>query len=504
MKRIAVGQILQETNTLNPHETQGADFEVYGLAHGAEVMGRYGDVGELAGFASLSEVLEEDVEWVGLVRAVAWSNGPVAGPVLDELVEDAVGPLRGAAVDGVIFSLHGAQSATTDFDVSGRVLWAMRQAVGADVPIVATLDLHANITRRMVQCADVLVGYHTMPHIDHIRCGQRAARALAGILQAGRRPRVSAWKMPMLANSDGRNTDRGVMVDLWRRIHGAEERDDVYAAALFPVQPWFDVAELGWTLYQAYSGEEPPLDPRQIARACWQTRAYKGTAFLKPEQVVPAALGIEGGPVAVSESHDATNSGAPGDSTLLLGAFSSGEIPGGGALMFCVDGESVARCFDVGAGSQVELEVGGKIDPYSEPLLLSVEVADLGDLKFVLSGHGGHNLPVDMGRRATVQVGDVTLVLVEKTGPGSSPQLYEAAGLDPRAFKIVAAKSPEGFRQDYEPFSSGILYCGAPGCATPFLDQVDFRQVSRPLYPFDDIEDMASVSWAGEMAKGER
>jgi microcystin degradation protein MlrC len=143
--------------------------------------------------------------------------------------------------------------------------------------------------------------------------------------------------------------------------------------------------------------------------------------------------------------------------------------------------------------------VGGKADPYSRTLSLRARVRYLGQVAYTLSGHGGHNLPVDMGRAAVITTGDVTVVLVEETGPGSSPKLYETVGLAPRDFKIVIAKSPEGFRQDYEPFAAGILYCGAPGCATPYLLEAGFRSVSRPLYPLDEIDEMSQAPWAGEL-----
>jgi microcystin degradation protein MlrC len=102
-----------------------------------------------------------------------------------------------------------------------------------------------------------------------------------------------------------------------------------------------------------------------------------------------------------------------------------------------------------------------------------------------------------MGRMARLRVRDTTIVLVEQTGPGSSPQLYEAAGADPRLVKIVLAKSPEGFRADYEPFSAGILYAAAPGCATPFIDQVELARSHRPVFPQDDLEDTSEATWAG-------
>ena len=502
MKRIAVGQLLQETNSLNPLTTDLADFEVYGLAQGDEVMDRYGEVCELAGFAKLPEILGEDIQWVGLIRALAWHGGPLRTGLTEEIVERILGGLHAAEVDGVILSLHGAQAGVDQPDVSGRVLEAIRGAVGDDIPIVASLDLHANLTQRMASNADVLVGYHTFPHVDQVECGQRAAKVLATLLQTGSRPQVSVWKIPMIVNTDGRTTDRGVLSDLWKRIVAAEQASDVFSVGLYMAQPWFDVPNLGWTLYQAYLGERAPLDPEAVSRTCWDTRFHKETTFLKPEQVVPAAMEINGGPVAVSESHDSTNSGAPGDSTLLLKALVKSRIPEGGALCFCVDAAAVEACLKAGEGSRIELEIGGRYDPYCRPLKLAVQVLKLGRIAYVLSGHGGHNMPVDMGNASVVRVNDVTLVLTEKTGPGSSPRLYETLGLDPKHFKIVIAKSPEGFRQDYEPFAAGILYCGAPGCAAPDLETVTFKQVDRPLFPLDPLEDPSEATWAGEMMKG--
>ena len=102
----------------------------------------------------------------------------------------------------------------------------------------------------------------------------------------------------------------------------------------------------------------------------------------------------------------------------------------------------------------------------------------------------------DTGELAGVLIRDTTIVLVEKTGPGSTPLVYEAAGCDPRDYKIVLAKSPEGFRQDYEPCASGILYAAAPGAATPFISDVAFENVHRPLFPLDDLAAPTDANWA--------
>jgi len=348
-----------------------------------------------------------------------------------------------------------------------------------------------------VESADALLGYHTFPHTDHVSCGTRAARALVQLLRTPDRPNTRAWKMPMVLNNEGRTTDRGIQQDLWRRIAAAEAQDGALAVGLFMVQPWLDVPGLGWSLYQSHWGDTPPLDFEEIGELCWATRQHRETPYVRPEDLVAAARAIDGGPVAVSEGHDATNSGAPGDSTLVLGALLAEPIGGGGALMFCVDPIAVAECAQAGEGVDLDLQVGGRRDPFSDPLLVRARVEALGQLTYRLSGHGGNNLPVHMGRFARIRAGEVTVVLVEQTGPGSSPLLYETAGADPRNYKIVVAKSPEGFRQDYEPFAAGILYCAAPGCATPYLDTIDFARVTRPLFPIDDLQYASDASWAG-------
>ncbi len=121
---------------------------------------------------------------------------------------------------------------------------------------------------------------------------------------------------------------------------------------------------------------------------------------------------------------------------------------------------------------------------------------NLGEVRFVHTGHAGHNLPVNMGRTAVVKSGDVTLLLAERKGLGSTPRLYEEAGLDPRRYKFVVAKSPEGFRHDYAEIAAGFLYCGAPGCAWECLQELPFSRVGRPFYPLDEFTNRHDAHWA--------
>src|SRR5262245_44798053 len=165
--RIAVGQLWQETNTFNPLPTTRRDFERFGVLRGAELVERMAETNELGGFIQSLRAWPERPEVVGLARLPAWPAGAATAETFAWLYDELLSALRQALpVDGVLLALHGALAAEGTPDVEGAVLTSLREVIGPAVPLVATLDLHTNITKQMVQAADALVLYHTAPHID--------------------------------------------------------------------------------------------------------------------------------------------------------------------------------------------------------------------------------------------------------------------------------------------------------------------------------------------------
>jgi len=183
--RIAIGQLWQETNTLNPLATTRADFEAFGVLRGAELVAQMAETNELGGFIQSLRQWPERPEIVGLVRLPAWPSGRATAETFEWLRDELINSLRAALpVDGVLLALHGAMAAAEHPDVEGDVLQAVRKVVGPKIPIVATLDLHANVTRRMIEHSDVLVLFHTAPHVDVFETGQRGAAVLQRLLKA--------------------------------------------------------------------------------------------------------------------------------------------------------------------------------------------------------------------------------------------------------------------------------------------------------------------------------
>ena len=500
--RIAVGQLWQETNTFNRNPTTLGDFENWGVAVGDEVVGQYGETGELGGFLQSCRAWKPETEFPGLARFVCWPWGRVDAETWKHIQDVFQDRLTGLGpVDAVFLALHGAMAADGQDDLTGALLQLVREAVGPEVPIVGTLDLHANITDRMIEGADLLVGYQACPHLDSVETGQRAAAGLRMIFDDGVRPVTYLRKLPMITAAENHNTFTGIPAPLYRCLEELETDAAVLSAGIYMAMPWFDVARLGWTVTLTTTGPgarwKRTVD--ELAEECWKIRsAMEDVERYEPAEIVRKALQHGGHPIVIGDGADATNSGSPGDQVHLLQEFlAQGNIPHG-AMTFLVDPDAVAVARQTGLGGTFEALVGGEFAPeYCSPIRFRGTVEKLVEVDFVLDGHIGNNLPIHMGRGAVVRCGDVSVLFVENSGPGSSPRLYEAAGLDPRTCGIVVAKSPAGFRAEYDPFVAATFLADSPGCASPNWSRLNFFRINRPLWPLDPIGLPTDAKWCG-------
>ena len=500
MKRVGIAQIWQESNSFNPVPTTPEHFHDWDVVEGPDVITRFGDAEELGGFLSHLARNPSGFHPVGLLRAIAWPGGPLAPETLEWLLNAFRRTLSKAPpLDGLLFSLHGALVAEDEPDVDGRLLEIARHALPAGAPVVATLDCHAHLTPRMSRNADVLVAYHTSPHLDRRETGVRAARVLDALL-AGAQPASASVRLPMIVSGEMTNTFDEVLSPVFEKLKDLETRKDVLSAAVLMTQPWLDVPSLGWSTLVTTNGKADLAKDlaADLADMCWSRHdrlASDAGSFRTPDDAVADAVACPGKPVILADGPDATNSGAPGDSTHLLRAMIARDVPEG-ALTIMVDPEAVAHAASVGPGGAFDFPVGGKRDNrFSTPLPVTGRVLSVRPARYTLSGHAADNLAVDMGTSAAVRIRDVTLLLVTRPGPGSSPLMYRCVDLEPRDFKIVVVKSPAGFRADFGPFAAHIILTDSPGCARPRFDALPYAGITRPLWPFDEIGDYRSVPW---------
>ncbi len=377
-------------------------------------------------------------------------------------------------------------------DVEGAVLAAVRQLIGDRVPLVATLDLHANVTAGMVAAADALVLYHTAPHIDVFDTGVRGVRVLRRILVDGARPVTAFQKVPMVVPAERANTENPASVShaFKQRLQELERQPPVLAAGLATVQPWLDVPELGTAVVVVTDGDADLAAAAcgEVAAEVWRRRRDYLPELVPVEDAVRQAHQEAGGLVVLSDSADATTSGAPGDSTWVLGELLKYDWPRP-ALVTLVSPEVVEEARRAGVGADLTATLGGVRDRhFARPLTLTARVAGLFDARFVISGHLARNLPIDMGPSAVLRRGDVHIVVTSRSGPHFAPELFRAAGLDPIAASVLVAKSPCGFRAAYQQHAKRIILVRAPGCAPSDFWRYDYQHIPRPLWPWDQID----------------
>jgi microcystin degradation protein MlrC len=492
--RIAIGQLWQESNTFNPRPTTREDFEQFGVLRGGDLVEQMAETNELGGFIQSLRGWPERPEVVGLVRLPAWPGGRATAGTFDWLLAEMVAALeRQGPVDGVLLALHGSLVADQHPDVEGEILQAVRGVIGRKVPLVATLDLHANVTGLMVGQADTLVLYHTAPHIDVFETGQRGAAVLRRILMEGARP-VTAWvKMPMVVPAERANTQDAASVsyDFRKWLGEREARPGILAAGLATVQPWLDIPDLGNAVVVVTDGDEGLAreECTRLAGEVWRRRREYLPELVSVEAGVREAFENPAGLVVLSDSADATTSGAPGDSTWLLRELLKYDWPRL-ALLPLVAPEVVEEARRRGVGAEMVTPLGGVRDHrFSRPVTVAMRVVGLFEARFVLSGHLARNLPIDMGPSAVLRQGNIHIVVTSRSGPHFAPELFRAAGLDPFAAAVLVAKSPCGFRAAYQGRAQVIRVVRAPGCAPADFWKYEYERIPRPLWPWDEIED---------------
>jgi microcystin degradation protein MlrC len=489
--RIAIGQLWQETNTFNPLGTTRANFEAFGVLRGGAVVEQLAQTNEPGGFIQSLRAWPERPEIVGLVRLPAWPAGTATAETFTWLRDEMLAALdRAGPVDAVLLALHGAMVSEAEPDVEGAVLEAVRSRIGS-IPLVATLDLHASLTRRMVRSADALVLYHTAPHIDIFETGQRGAAVLRRILVDGVKPVTAYQSIPMVVPADRANTQdpASVSFGLCRRLRDLEKDPHILSAGLATVQPWLDIPELGSAVVVVADEPERARSAcAELAGAVWRQRREYLSDLVDVDKAVARAHEARDGLVVLSDCADATTSGAPGDSTWVLREYLKYDWQRP-ALATMVDPDLVAALAEAPIGSTWSGPLGGKRDNrYSTPIDVTMKLRKRFDAKFILSGHLGKNLSIDMGPSVVLASGNVHVIVTTHSGPHFAPELFFAAQINPFEASVLAAKSPCGFRAAYQEKAALILVVRAPGCAQADFWNQDFQRINRPLWPWDEID----------------
>lgn len=485
--RIALAEIAQETDSFSPMVADLSDFESYGLYFGDEILERMPGVGPIGGFLEIAAALPGNLDLRPIVRAWGSAGGTITAATLDFLVERlATGLKQALPLDGIFLSLHGAAAAEQTDDVEGFVLSAVRDVVGDDIPVVVALDHHANITQRMVQHADILVGHKTQPH-DPPATGRKAARILFRMLREEIHPVVAWRKIPMITPQDQFLTSAGPMKQWFDLARRREQRSGVLDISPYPMQPWLDAAEGGWSVVVHTDGD-PELAQslaKEMADEAWSLREQ----FWIHERVAPAeavhrAIEVESGLVILSDTGDSVYGGAPGDNTCLLRALLDQQVSHM-ALVPMIDAEALQAATAAGVGARLTVQLGGKIDrTFCKPITVTGDVTAVSQ-GFTIDLHDRGIC--DLRQTALLKIGAVYVALLDhRSFAVNHPVLYSHLGIDMADARMVVVKTASNF-QFFSRWRKELIRVDTPGTTQSDLTAFRWTHIPRPIYPLDPL-----------------
>ena len=485
--RVFLGMFNHETNTFSNIPTDRGQFEARNLHYGEEIVEQFRGTGTcLGGMIEATERL--NLRLVPSVAAAASPAGKVTRDVYEHVKQRLLADLRAAGrVDGVLLDLHGAMVTEDHDDGEGDLVAAVRRAVGPDVPIAVTLDLHGNLTQTLAREATLLHGYKTYPHVDMAERGVEAAERLAETMAGRVRPTAALRTPPLLPPIGSQRTAVGPMRRLYDLADEMEKDPRVLSVSVFAGFPYADIPDAGLSVYVVTDGDQALADTLadRLAGTAWAHRHEFVHRGLPVPQAVREGLAAEGQPIVLADMADNTGGGAAGDGTEVLRELV--RVGARSAVVACLwDPAAVRACAAAGVGASLTVTVGGKVDDrHGAPLTVTGTVRTLSDGRFVHKGPMMRGLPGRLGPTAVLDVGGVKVILISLRWQTLDPEMLRIVGLEPLDHKLVVVKSTIHYRAAFEPITPRIIEVDAPGLSSSNLERFAFARIRRPIFPLD-------------------
>lgn len=484
MRRIAVAGFQHETNTFGATLADMAAFEMADswpplLRGDAVISGTWGNSLPIAGFIRAAQ---DHSDWQ--VVPILWCSAEPASYVTDDAFEQIMSELlsglkaRGP-VDAIYLDLHGAMVTQSDQDGEGEILERIRAQVGADIPIVISLDLHANVTRKMVDLADAITMFRTYPHLDMAQTGARAAQVLARLFEGERF---------FAAFAQG-----SYLIPLHAQYTGDGAGQSIYAAAdsLVPPNGWCEVA-LGFPSADIYDAGPSVLaygvSTEEASDSCTALVAHLNglqdtfdAPLVDPVQAAMRAKHARR-PILLADVQDNAGGGASSDTTGVAHALMAQGVSG--ALIGMMHDAHVAQeAHQAGLGARFHCSLGGKVAGLSPPICAQFEVLGLSDGIFDFTGEMYAGCTAQTGLTAWLRVvddhSDVQIVVSSVRCQALDRAVFEHLGIDLREFPVLSVKSTVHYRADFDPLGYEVVNVKSPGLLCCDIAQIDYKNI-RP------------------------
>lgn len=471
MARIAVGGFQHETNTFAPSPADYAKFEQAdgwpGLARGEALFEAVHGINlPIAGFIEAARGAGHGL------APLLWCSAPPSAHVTTDAFERITAMLcddlaAAGSLDAVYLDLHGAMVTQAHEDGEGEILRRVRAVVGDDVPLVASLDLHANVTEAMVARASSLVAYRTYPHVDMAETGERAARLVFEILRRGRAPAAAMRKLAFFVPITAQCTMFEPMSAVYARLAELETG----AVACLSFTPGFPPADIGECGPAATAYAWDAAAAQAAAQALNDAVAGREGDFTLEIHDVDSAVqralaNGSGKPVVLADTQDNPGAGANADTVWLLESLVRHRAEGAVVAMI-FDPDTAAQAHAAGAGAEIDVRLGAwsGLEGHT-PFTGTVVVEKLGDGAFTATGPMWRGSRMRLGPMALLRVADspgVRVIVASRKLQAGDQAIFRHLGVEPAEQRILVLKSSVHFRADFQDIAAEVLVVAAPG-----------------------------------------
>lgn len=495
MYHILIGSYEHETNTATPDPT------------GLERFGGRESVKDPDGarFHNIAyrEILSQrkDIHIISTIAAEACPWGKVrtqAHRYLSDLILD--GLKKTEKIDGILLSLHGAMVTEDSEDGEGDLLEEIRTRVGEEVPIGVVVDLHANITRKMVKNATWIINYDTYPHVDADERAQESARIMLDVLDGKIKPVMACVKVGMLPEFVP--TTREPAMGIQKKLFELEKVPGILSASVAYGFFCADIHESGSAVI-VIADQDRSLAEKSalsLAKELWDRRTELKRHFVSIDEALD---GIEADPdiypCVIADCCDNPGGGATGSSTHILRRIIERKMKKV-VFAYLFDPESVKEAERSGVGTLAELELGGKLFPEinGPPIKVRGYVKSISDgyfnwgkaedpnrIELSSQSTGFPPVPSKHGKTAAIDLGGITVLLSSIQTQTWNDTGIRACGIDPEQQQIIVVKSTAHFRKCFERYAKKIYEVRAPGLSEQLTECYSFVKTRRPVYPLD-------------------
>jgi microcystin degradation protein MlrC len=469
MARIAVAGSQHETNTFVPQTTSYEDFETSayfgGPRRGPELLELAPGPSPLGGFIARAAELGHEV--VPLFYASAEPGGLIGRSCFERISNEIVSALASAGrIDAVYLDLHGAMTAEGIDDGDAELLQRVRSVVG-EIPLVCSFDLHGNLTRDTIACADAAVAYRTYPHVDAAETGAAAADLVARRLDGGLRPYLAFRKLPFLIPLDRQSTFHEPARSVYDQLPMLERKHGLWSVSLMMGFLQSDLEFVGPSIfaYADTAAQANEAADELLQMLLDREQEFQSKLVSPAEAAAEAAAWSGAGPLILADVHDNAGGGASSDTMDLTKALLAERVSDV-AVAMVHDEAAVDAAFAAGEGEYVDLQLGGRGVPGDEPLAARFLVEKLNELPVLATGPVAKGSSIDLGRTVLLRIDGVRIVVTSRRTQCLDQAYFRHLGIEPAATKVLVVKSSNHFRADFEPIAGKVTGVAGIGMCT--------------------------------------